>query len=227
MNIAVQDMAMCKRIGGSIISNHLCKVDNIRLFHGTSCSNINNIQKNGLKISPNYVHHETYEPEPDKKKERLSDAGVYLTQDMYDAMPYAYDASKECSPENLKYCDADENKMCIAEVSCMGAVTRFEPIKKITDKNVIEACYPYKDSGMEFDKCINGTLSKERKFTIADRITGKKIEDIEAETPEQALAGWMEKGDRIRSYYSRGKKIYEIVSPGGIVDFVAMEDIAP
>ena len=40
-----------------------------------------------------------------------------MTDDLETAVLYAYDASKECRPENLSHCDADEENMCVVKIN--------------------------------------------------------------------------------------------------------------
>lgn len=48
---------------------------------------------------------------------RSFETGVYVADDLETAVLYAYDASKECRPEHLSHCDADEENMCVVKIN--------------------------------------------------------------------------------------------------------------
>lgn len=77
------------------------------LYHGTTCSHLDDINERGLtRYHSSDVHVET--------KGRQS---VFVTEDMYTALLYAYDASKECPADWLDMCDAEPSKMCIIKIT--------------------------------------------------------------------------------------------------------------
>jgi hypothetical protein len=86
------------------------------LFHGTSCRNLSSILLLGLESERTPVHRETLNPDEDYAEERAFERGVYMVEDIQDAVSYSYDASKDCDPEDLERCSADEEKMCVIEI---------------------------------------------------------------------------------------------------------------
>ena len=81
-------------------------------YHGTACSKISRIKEEGLRSIDYPVHVETY----NYKNKRFAEEGVFITKNIETALTYAYDASKECYPELLEVCSANEDNMCIVKI---------------------------------------------------------------------------------------------------------------
>ena len=91
------------------------------LYHGTRCDKIDSIKKSGLTIS-SPIHLESREIEITKDKSwpyppRMAEYGVYLTKDLDTAVLYAHDASKDCPPEFLEFCDSNPKNMCVVVIN--------------------------------------------------------------------------------------------------------------
>lgn len=101
--------------------------DKKTFYHGTSTVKLPLIKEKGLVVgggarvhseSMDYLLDEEWKPTSyiQNVPPRTAIDGVYLTKDIEDAMPYAWDASKDCPPQWLEICDGDWEKAAIVEV---------------------------------------------------------------------------------------------------------------
>ncbi len=92
-------------------------------FHGTDLLHKEDIEKEGLIVGWKALHRVHFESiwEPgisyvSGAKPRAAEDGVYLTDNREDAYTYAWDASKDCYPEDLESGDGDWKKIVVVEV---------------------------------------------------------------------------------------------------------------
>ena len=99
---------------------------NFPLYHGTRCKSLDSILKYGLLVPEEGdvgVHSESLqveEKDPDMTEKRAFRRGVSLTETLEGALTYAFDASKDCSPELLDEIDADFDNACVVQIDCLG-----------------------------------------------------------------------------------------------------------